>query len=148
MLKQKNPIRKVERIPMEDLENDLHEIKELLNTITSNMDLKKLKDAELSLDMFSELKSDTQTLGNDDPVIQAIIKETKEMEEKKNKKDDDDKMDYTFDTTNMKLSKKDFVNSMAELDTDEEKNPLLTIFMIVLFVILVILIVFIFSKLK
>lgn len=146
----KNPIRKVERVPMEDLENDLHEIKELLNTITNNMDLRKLKDAELSLDMFSDLKSDTQTLGSDDPIIQAIIKETKEMEKKDKTKDadDDEKMDYTFDTTNMKLSKKDFVNNMADLEVDDDKNPLLTVFMIILFVVLAILIVFIFSKMK
>ena len=146
----KNPVRKVERVPM-DLESDLQEIKELLNTITSNMDLRKLKDEELSLDMFSDLKSDTQTLGSDDPIIQAIIKETKEMEKKgktKDNDDDDDKMDYTFDTTNMKLSKKDFVDKMADLEVDDDKNPILTIFMIVLFIILAILIVFIFSKMK
>lgn len=144
----KNPTRKVERVPMEDLENDLHEIKELLNTITSSMDLKKLKDSELSLDMFSDLKSDTTTLGSDDPIIQAIIKETKEMEENKEKSKEAEKMDYTFDTTNMKLSKKDFVDNMADLDVDDDKNPLLTVFMIILFVALAILIIFIFSKMK
>ena len=144
----KNPIRKVEKVPMEDLENDLHEIKELLNTITSSMDLKKLKDSELSLDMFSDLKSDTTTLGSDDPIIQAIIKETKEMEENKEKSKEEEKMDYTFDTTNMKLSKKDFVDNMADLDVDDDKNPLLTVFMIILFVALAVLIIFIFSKMK
>lgn len=145
----KNPTRKVERVPMEDLENDLHEIKEMLNTLTSSIDLKKLKDSELSLEMFSELKSDTMTLGNEDPIIQAIINETKKAEENKyNKENDEDKMEHEFDTTNMKLNKKDFVENMADLDIDDDKNPLLTVFMIILFVLLAILIIFIFSKMN
>lgn len=140
----KHPVKKVERVPIEE---DIKEIKDLLNTLTSSKELKKLRDTDLSLDMFSDLKSNTGTLNSEDPIIKAIINEAKEIEEKNNRfKDLDNDIDKTFDTTNMKLKTKDYVSKIEDLDKDKERNPILTGFIIFLFIVLAILIVYVFYR--
>lgn len=137
----KHPVKKVEKVPIEE---DLKEIKDLLNTLTNSAELRKLKDTDLSLDMLSDLKSNTGTLNSEDPIIKAIINEAKEIEEKNNKlKDEENDIDKTFDTTSMKLKTKDYVKRTEDLDKDKDRNPVLTAFIILLFMALAILIVYV-----
>lgn len=126
-----NPVKRVEKLPVDD--NDLDEIKELINTIVNTKELAKMKDSDLSLDMFSDLKANTSTLNSEDPIIKAIINQAKELEEQENKEKE---MDMTFDTAGMKLKAKDYVEKAEDLDKEQEKSPVLTIFIIILFMIL------------
>lgn len=136
----KNPVKKIEKIPTE---NDIQEIKELMNTIANSKDLAKLKDTDLSLGMFSDLKANTGTLNSEDPIIKAIINEAREMEERNSLTKEQENIDKTFDTKGMKLKAKDYVKKTEDLDSDNDKNPILTIFMVILFLILAGLIVYI-----
>lgn len=135
----KNPVKKVEKVPSQ---SDIEEIKELMNTLANSKDLSKLKDTDLSLNMFSDLKSNTGTLNSDDPIIKAIINEAKQIEEQNNR-EKEEAIDKTFDTKSMKLKAKDYVVKSEDLDNDKDKNPLLTFLIILLFIILVGLVIYI-----
>lgn len=121
----KNPVKRVEKIP---LENDLNEIKELLNTITSTLDLSKMKDSDLSLDMLSDLKTDTCL--TKDTLIRAVLEDAKKEERAKQNKDET--MDNTFNTSSIKLTDKDYVDKIEDLDEEEKQPVFLTILKIVL----------------
>ena len=127
----KNPVKKVEKIP---LENDLNEIKELLNTITSTMDLSKMKDSDLSLDMLSDLKTDTCL--TKDTLIRSVLEDAKKEEKIKIK--NDETMDNTFNTESIKLGKKDYVDKVEDLDKEEKVPLFLRILLIVLVILFVI----------
>lgn len=115
----KNPTKHVERIPMEE---DIKEIKSLLNTLTSSMELKKLRDTEVALGMFDDLK-ETRPI-DEDPIVKALIEETKAKEEK-----DEEDIDRTFDTTKMHLKVTDYTDDDEE---DRKMKPALKFFLIML----------------
>lgn len=127
----KNPVNKVEKIP---LENDLEELKELLNTITSNMDLSKVKDSDLSLDVLSDLKTNTTLTKN--TLIRSVLLDESKKESNTNSINDIN-MDNTFNTKSIKIGKKDYVDSIEELENEKDKSIALTIVSIILFILLV-----------
>lgn len=112
------------------IEEDLNDIKELLNTITKSNDLSKLKDADLSLDMLSDLK--TNTTLKKDALMKSLLTEKETEEENKEKE-----LDNTFNTKSLKLNTKDFG------EEEETKSPLFTITMVLLFVLLISAIIFV-----
>ena len=130
----KHPEKKIEKIPMED---DIKEIKNLLNTLTSSLELKKMKDSELSLDMLNELK-DTSTIDTEDPLIKNLISGASKIEENKNKEED---IDNTFNTTSMNIKVKDYGD-----DEPKKKNPVLSILVGLLIISVIALGVFILYK--
>ena len=130
----KHPEKKIEKIPMED---DIKEIKNLLNTLTSSLELKKMKASELSLDMLNELK-DTGTIDTDDPLIKNLINGASKIEEDKNKEED---IDNTFNTTSMNIKVKDYGD-----DEPKKKNPVLSILIGLLIISVIALGVFILYK--
>lgn len=126
----KNPVSKVEKIP---LENDLNEIKELLNTITNTMDLSKLKDSDLSLDVLEDLKTETEL--TKDTLIRSVLEDAKKEEKKVYKKEE--QMDNTFNTKSIKLGKKDYVENVEDLDEDEKQPLVIRILKILLLVLFI-----------
>lgn len=126
----KNPVSKVEKIP---LENDLNEIKELLNTITNTMDLSKIKDSDLSLDVLSDLKTETEL--TKDTLIRSVLEDAKKEEKKIYKKEE--QMDNTFNTKSIKLGKKDYVENTEDLDKEEKQPLVIRILRIVLLLLFI-----------
>ena len=126
----KNPVSKVEKIP---LENDLNEIKELLNTITNTMDLSKIKDSDLSLDVLSDLKTETEL--TKDTLIRSVLEDAKKEEKKVYKKEE--QMDNTFNTKSIKLGKKDYVENTEDLDKEEKQPLVIRILKIVLLLLFI-----------
>jgi len=87
----------------EETENMSSELKEIINTITSNSELNKLSNSELSLDLLGDLKSNTiYDEGTESEAIKKIIAEEKKKIEEK------DEIDKSFYTTSFKFSDKDF----------------------------------------
>lgn len=97
---------------------------ELMNTMNiSKEELGELEDSELGLDLFSDLKNNSIG-GDSNKSIQELINEAKEdIEKDDNFIEDTAELDNCFNTSSMKLSKKDFEEDQ-ELDKIElEKKP-------------------------
>lgn len=87
----------------EETENMSSELKEIINTITNNLELNKLSNSELSLDLLDDLKSNTiYDEGTESEAIKKIIAEEKKKIEEK------DEIDKSFYTTSFKFSDRDF----------------------------------------
>lgn len=134
-----NKYRRLDDEYLKDLKSPTRKIEKLINTKTSKKDLNNMKDTELSLEMFYDLRS---TLNVDDATINSIINEAKKLD-KNNVITNSNDMDRTFDTASVKLKAKDYVDKVEDLETDKEKNPILNFFMTILFIMLGLLIVYI-----
>ncbi len=124
-----------EKYQDEDIEKDLHELKELINTIAgNNVELNGLADKDLSLDMFSDLAASTNELSSEDSdVIKKLIAEAKKIEEDKLIVEESLDVDKSFYTSTLNLKKKDF-----ESDEEEVKTPGtgVKVFKIILFIVI------------
>lgn len=96
----------LKNIKMKDrynFEEDEKELKELLHTISKTGMLSKLEDNDLSLDLFSDLKSTDGTMIGTSSTIQNVLKEEKKKEVSK-----EAEMDKSFFTTSVNFSDDDF----------------------------------------
>lgn len=129
-----------EKYRNEDVEKDLHELKELISTIAgTNKDLNGLADKDLSLDMFSDLAASTNELSSEDSdIIKKLIAEAKKIEEDKDIEEDSLEVDKSFYTSTLNLKKKDF-----ESDEIEEKTTSTgaKVFKIILFILIAVIVV-------
>lgn len=111
------------------------ELKELINTITNTSKINKLKDAELSLDLLEDLKSDNNTM-IESSAVRAIIEEEKKRQEEK-EEENNIEIDKSFYTAGLNFDEKDF-EDLKELTNDVKKNN--TFIKIILIIILIIVI--------
>lgn len=122
----------------EEQERDIRELQELIHTIAGdNPELNRLADRDLSLDMFADLKEDTNEIKEEDAdSIKKIIAEAKRLEEAKEikEKEDNVEMDKAFYTSTLNLKPKDF----ADGDEEEHMPTILKIFIILLIIVLTI----------
>lgn len=106
-----------------ELEQTNAKLKAIINTITSNIDLNKLSNAELSLDLLDDLKSNTTV--------------TPEIKKKENTQE----MDKSFYTSNMDFSDKDFEQITTNIKP--KKNKYIKILLVALLFIIVAVAIFI-----
>ena len=110
------------------------EIKKLINTITSTSKLSSLNDKELSLDLLSDLKSDTMTSSKTLKSIEDII-----TEDNKDKKDNTDELelDKSFFTSAYSFGKDDFdVDENGEIIVKKKHTGVkILIFILILIII-------------
>lgn len=121
LLNSKNHNRKKE---IQNEETVSSELKEIINTITSNADLNKLSNSELSLDLLNDLKSNTIHNGEiENDAIRKIIEEEKRREEKL-EAEKNIEMDKSFYTTNLGFSDKDFESENDKFIKGSKKDSL------------------------
>lgn len=110
------------------------EIKKLINTITSTSKLSNLNDKELSLDLLSDLKSDTMTSSKTLKSIEDII-----TEDNKEKKDNtaELELDKSFFTSAYSFGKDDFdVDENGEIIVKKKHTGVkILIFILILIII-------------
>lgn len=83
------------------------EVGDMLNSIHTTSQLNKLTDQDLGLDMFEDLKSNSNTIIGDKSSIKAILDEAKSLEEKK-KDHTNTSIDKSFFTSSIKFDDEDF----------------------------------------
>lgn len=131
----------LKNIKMKDrynFEEDEKELKELLHTISKTGMLSKLEDNDLSLDLFSDLKSVDGTMIGNSSTIQDVLKEEKKKEVK------EAEMDKSFFTTSVNFSDDDFE---IEGEKPKKDNKILSkILIILLFVVVAFIEIFIVFK--
>lgn len=111
-------------------EETTDELRELIDTITSNSELNQLATRELSLDMFDDLKSQGNTTIQDRDSIKALLEEAKKEEFARNKEKEE--MDNSFYTSSLNIDKKDFEEAMEASSTGKQTNKVLKIVISVL----------------
>jgi hypothetical protein len=99
------------------------ELKEMIDTISNTSKLNKLTDQELGLDMFSDLKSENNTIADKD-AIKKILDEVKK--EKTSELNTD--MDKSFFTSSLNFGKKDFEELVEVNKKPKKKNIIINIF--------------------
>ncbi len=122
-----------------NFEEDEKELKELLHTISKTGMLSKLEDNDLSLDLFSDLKSVDGTMIGNSSTIQNVLKEEKKKEIPK-----EAEMDKSFFTTSVNFSNDDF-----EIEDEKPKKDhkiVSKILVILLFVVVALAEIFIVFK--
>lgn len=82
------------------------ELRDLIDTITSNSELNQLATKELSLDMFEDLKSEENTIVENKDSIKALLEEVKKEELVKNSGKEE--MDQSFYTSSLNFGDDDF----------------------------------------
>lgn len=93
---------------------------EMVDTITNTSKLNKLSDHELGLDMFSDLKSNDNTVIGAKDSVRAILEEAKKNEQKK-QENTSANLDKSFFTSSMNFTDDDF-EQIAELNKQVKKN--------------------------
>ncbi|MEG0021241.1 MAG: hypothetical protein RSB77_02800 [Bacilli bacterium] len=116
-------------------EKDKEIKEELMNTMQlSKEELESLEDQELCIDLFSDLQNNSIG-GESEKSINDLINEAKEENE-----EDTENLDGCFNTQSMKLSKKDFDDTIAlEKIKIEKKRKLPKILGIIFLILLIIL---------
>lgn len=87
-------------------EESKDELRELIDTITSNSELNQLATRELSLDMFDDLQSEDNTIIEDHDSVKALLEEAKQEELLKNRENEE--MDNSFYTSSLNIDRHDF----------------------------------------
>ena len=115
-------------------EQDENELRELIDTITSNTAINQLGDKELSLDLLDDLKSnDDDTIIESNSSIRNILEEAKQEEIRK-KQDSTAELDKSFFTSSLNFGEDDF-EKIASLNSNLMKNNILL--KLLVFVVLV-----------
>lgn len=109
------------------------ELRELIDTITSNSELNQLATRELSLDMFDDLKSENNTVIQDRDSIKSLLEDAKQEEIKK--KLENEEMDKSFYTSSLNFGENDF-EQLSDINHNLKKNNILI--KVLVFIILLI----------
>lgn len=105
-------------------ESNEDELRELIDTITSNTAINQLGDKELSLDLLDDLKSNNEdTVIENNSVIKNILEEAKQ-EEMRKKQDSTTELDKSFFTSSLNFGEDDF-EKIASLNSNLMKNNVL-----------------------
>lgn len=131
-----------------DTEVEKENVHELMDTISHTSKLNKLSDKELGLDMFSDLKSENNTIIEDRTSIRNLLEEAKKNDETKFNTTETN-IDKSFFTSSLNFGKDDY-EQIAELNKSVKKNNLLMkiIFFTVLLVVVGLVIYFVFNMIK
>lgn len=113
----------------QELDEKEEKLKEILNTITKNIDLNNLSNSELSLDLLEDLKGNTKEI--EDTSVKKIMAEEQARKEKALK--ENAKMDETFYTSVLNFSDKDFDDGTPK----KKKGRLDTILKVLLIIVLI-----------
>ena len=137
--KQFEIVNKLKAKKLENEYDDPTEIKELLDTMTDNEELKKLDDSDLSLDLLDDLKPSENTIHGDD-AIDKLLNEVNSAEKKIEISDDTTEIDKSFYTASMNFKAEDFedlkdINKNLKKNNSLIKSLLGTIFIIVLIIV-------------
>lgn len=89
-------------------EDEDHELKEMIHTITSTSLLNKLDNEELSLNMFEDLASSGKTMVENKTSIQTLLEEAKALDLKKQEEEKSSELDNSFYTSSLNFDRKDF----------------------------------------
>lgn len=122
-----------------DFEKEENEIKELLNTISSNKELNELKDAN-DVGLLDDLKSDTMV--GDASSIKKIIEQEKEVE----KTIEEPEIDKSFYTSSFGFTQRDFEELKNMNHTIKKSNKAIIVLLSTLIFIVLVVIVWIFVK--
>lgn len=108
------------------------ELRELIDTITSNSELNQLATREISLDMFNDLKSEENTVIENKDSVRALLEEAKKEEMKKDLEKEE--MDKSFYTSSLNFGEDDF-EQLSDLNHNLKKNNvLIKVLVILLFI--------------
>ena len=94
---------------------------DMVDTITNTSKLNKLSDHELGLDMFSDLKSNDNTVIGAKDSVRAILEEAKKNDLAKKQENTSANLDRSFFTSSMNFTDDDF-EQIAELNKQVKKN--------------------------
>ena len=121
-----------------------NELKEMIDTISNTSKLNKLSDQELGLDMFSDLKSENNTIA-DKEAIRKILDEVKKEKTSELKTD----IDKSFFTSSLNFGKKDFEKLAEITKKTKKKSTIVNVFVyIIVICISALLIYLIYSLIK
>ena len=109
---------------------------ELMNTRQlTKEELEQIEDSELCIDLFEDLQNDTIG-GESKKSIKELINEAKEENDDEEEYEDTAELDESFNTASLKLSKKDYDNTLEldDIKVVKKKNK----FVIFIYVLLII----------
>lgn len=110
------------------------ELRELIDTITSNSELNQLATKELSLDMFDDLKSENNTVIENRDAIKSLLEDAKKEEIKKNRENEE--MDKSFYTSSLNFGENDF-EQLSNINHNLKKNNILIKILVFIILLLV-----------
>lgn len=110
------------------------ELRELIDTITSNSELNQLATKELSLDMFDDLKSENNTIIEDKDAIKTLLEDAKNEEIKKIRENEE--MDKSFYTSSLNFGESDF-EQLSNINHNLKKNNVLIKILVFIILLLV-----------
>ena len=98
-------------------------------------ELEQIEDSELCIDLFEDLQNDTIG-GESKKSIKELINEAKEESDDEEEYEDTAELDESFNTASLKLSKKDYDNTLEldDIKVVKKKNK----FVIFIYVLLII----------
>ena len=98
-------------------------------------ELEQIEDSELCIDLFEDLQNDTIG-GESKKSIKELINEAKEENDDEEEYEDTAELDESFNTASLKLSKKDYDNTLEldDIKVVKKKNK----FVIFIYVLLII----------
>ncbi len=113
------------------------ELRELIDTITSNSELSQLATKELSLDMFDHLKSEENTVIESRDSIKALLEEAKKED-----------MDNSFYTSSLNFGKDDFEQLSDQIKPKWNPKIMKTVLSVITGIVIAGIIFLIYSLLK
>ncbi len=125
----------LKKLKEKSLQNeDKEELRELIDTITSNSELNQLATKELSLDMFDDLKSEDNTTIQNKDSVKALLEEAKKEELQKDLEKEE--MDKSFYTSSLNFGEDDF-EQLSDLNHNLKRNNILMKIIVVILLVAV-----------
>lgn len=115
-----------------ELNEKEEKLKEIINTITSTIELNKLSNKDLSLNLLDDLKGNTKEIA--DTSVRKIIEEEKERKAKLDKENSE--MDKSFYTSSINFSDKDFDDIIPSKVEKKKTNVLIKVMLLVILLII------------
>lgn len=132
----------------EDYEKELEEkkeLRELIHTITNKEVIKEIKEADTSLDMFSDLKSATGEI--DSNSIKKILEEAKEKQKEETEKTVVKEIDKSFFTSSLNFGDDDFEDLRKLNKRERSRSVIIKILGAIILIALIIIFVLYFMNL-
>lgn len=117
----------IKELKEKNMKKEENELKEMIDTISNTSKLNKLTDQELGLDMFSDLKSENNTMA-DKEAIRKILDEVKKEKTSELKTD----IDKSFFTSSLNFGKKDFEELSEMTKKPKKKNIIVNVFVYII----------------